>query len=138
MKTGKTKLKAGCGLFMVFGAGFLSGVILLFVFLARIIPLSEGWRDYESKQFLVNHLASRLSLTEEQVAVAKPIVHEVLDKRYAHRRIYVEADIKMTREAFEELRPHLTPEQIQKATQMFNNWKGGKQRFLLGEKKKQD
>lgn len=133
MKTGKTKLKAGCGLFMVFGAGFLCGVIVLFFFLIKIIPLSEGWRDEESKEFVIDHLANRLALTEEQLVEARPIVFEALDERYAHRKTYVEADIELTRAAFEELKPHLTPEQIEKASQIFENWVKGKQRFVLGE-----
>lgn len=136
MKTGKTKLKAGCGLFMVFAAGFLSGAIVLFLLLVKIIPLSEGWRDEESKQFVIDHLSSRLSLTEEQLERARPIVYEALDQRYAHRKVYVEADIELTRAAFEELKPILTPEQREKATGMFENWRNGKKRFLLGEKQK--
>jgi hypothetical protein len=54
----KTKFKAGCGLLGVFGAGFLCGAVALFVFLVRIIPLSEGWRDEESKEFVTDHLAT--------------------------------------------------------------------------------
>jgi len=119
---------------MVFGAGFLCGVIVLFLLLVKIIPLSEGWRDEESKEFVIDHLANRLSLTDEQLEKTKPIVWEALEQRYTHRKSYVEADIELTRGAFEKLKPHLTPEQVEKATQMFTNWEKGKQRFVLGEK----
>ncbi|MEM9016389.1 MAG: hypothetical protein AAGC68_05200, partial [Verrucomicrobiota bacterium] len=70
---GKTKLKAGCGVVGVFASGFLCGALALFLILAKIIPLSEGWRDEESKNFLLNHLRNRLELTEEQVTEMKPI-----------------------------------------------------------------
>ena len=136
MKTGKTKLKAGCGLFMVFGAGFLCGVIVLFLLLVKIIPLSEGWKDEDSKEFVLEHLANRLSLDEAQIEQAKPIVYEALDERYIHRKVYVEADIELTLAAFEKLKPILTEEQIEKAKKMFANWKSGKKRFLLGESEK--
>ncbi len=134
MKTGKTKLKAGCGLFMVFGAGFLCGVIILFLLLVKIIPLSEGWRDEESKEFVIEHLSNRLDFTDDQLEQAKPIVYDALDERYAHRKVYVGADIELTRLAFEKLKPILTPEQQEKAARMFENWKNGKEHLLRGEK----
>ena len=129
----KTKLKAGCGLFMVFSAGFLCGAIALFLLIVNIIPLSEGWRDEESKEFVINHLANKLSFTEEQLEQAKPIVYQALEERYEHRKIYVEADIELTRTAFEDLKPILTEQQVEKAKQMFKNWKEGKKRFVLGQ-----
>lgn len=127
----KTKLKAGCGVAAVFGAGFLCGVVVFFVFLIRIIPLSEGWRDEESKEFVMNHLASRLKLTEEQIATIEPIVHEALDQRYDRRKTYVEADIKLTGEALSAMLPELDDEQKEKAHQMFGNWKEGKKRLVM-------
>lgn len=133
MKTGKTKLKAGCGLAGVFTAGFLCGALALFLFLVRIIPLSEGWRDEESKEFVLDHLAGRLSLTDEQVEEVAPIVYEALDERYRHRKTYVEADIELTRTALEKLRPLLDPGQVETAEKMFENWRKGKQRFVMGE-----
>lgn len=137
-KTGKTKLKAGCGLFFVFSAGFVCGLFALFFLLIKIIPLSEGWRDEESKEFVLEHLANRLSLTEKQVAEVAPIVYEALDERYAHRKTYVEADIELTRAAFEEIRPQLTPEQVETAEKMFENWRKGKERFVLGEQAEEE
>lgn len=132
MMAGKTKLKAGCGLAMVFFAGALCGAVALFLVIVNVIPLSEGWRDEESKEFVVNHLANQLSLTEEQIAEAIPIIHEALDERYDHRKVYVEADIELTRSAFEKLKPMLDEKQQEKAGRMFENWKQGKQRFVLG------
>ena len=104
----KTKFKAGCGVTAVFGAGFLCGAIALFIFIVRIIPLSEGWRDEESKEFVTRHLARQLDLTDEQVEQVKPVVAEVLEARYRHRRTYVEADIELTGTGFEKILPVLT------------------------------
>ena len=129
---GKTRLKAGCGVVSVFAAGFLCGALALFLFLVKIIPLSEGWRDEESKEFVLEHLAGRLELTEEQIAEVKPVVYEALEERYRHRREYVEADITLTGEAFDRIRPILNERQEAKAEKMFANWTKGKQRFLLG------
>lgn len=127
----KTKFKAGCGVASVFGAGFLFGAIALFILIVKIIPLSEGWKDEESKEFVINHLASKLKLTDEQIEEATPIVWRALDKRYAHRKDYTEADIELTKIAFEEMEPLLSEEQQIKATKMFEGWQDGKKRFLL-------
>lgn len=125
----KTKLKAGCGVAAVFGAGFLCGAIALFLFLVRIIPLSEGWRDEESKEFVTKHLARQLKLSAEQIEQVKPVVHEVLDQRYRHRKTYVQADIALTGTGFERILPLLTEAQKEKAKTVFENWKKGKERF---------
>lgn len=128
----RTKLKAGCGLTMVFAAGFLCGAIALFLVLVKVIPLSEGWRDEASKEFVLNHLANQLKLTDEQIDRIKPIVHEALEERYTHRKTYVEADIELTKGAFERIRPILDDKQQEKARRMFSNWRDGKKRFLMG------
>ena len=114
----RTKLKAGCGLTMVFAAGFLCGAIALFLVLVKIIPLSEGWRDEESKEFVLNHLANQLKLTDEQIDRIKPIVYEALEERYTHRKTYVEADIELTKGAFERIRPILDEKQQEKAKRL--------------------
>lgn len=125
----KTKFKAGCGVAAVFGAGFLCGAVALFIFIVRIIPLSEGWRDDESKEFVTRHLARQLDLTDVQVDQVKPVVAEVLEARYRHRRTYVEADIELTGTGFEKILPLLTDEQKERAKKVFANWKKGKDRF---------
>lgn len=127
----KTKFKAGCGVASVFGAGFLCGAIALFIIIVKIIPLSEGWKDEESKEFVINHLANRLKLTEAQIEDVTPIVREALDKRYAHRKVYIEADIELTKGAMDELMPLLDDEQKARAKSMLEEWKKGKKRFLL-------
>ena len=127
----KTKLKAGCGLVMVFGTGFLFGALALFILLIRIIPLSEGWRDEESKEFVMNHLVNRLDLTEEQILQIEPIVYEALDQRYERRKTYLEADIDLTGKALSKMLPILSEEQKEKAKKAFENWKKGKQKLLL-------
>ena len=125
----KTKLKAGCGVAAVFAAGFLCGALAFFLFLVRIIPLSEGWRDEESKEFVTRHLARQLHLDEAQIDQVKPVVSEVLEARYRHRRTYIEADIALTGSGFEKILPILTDEQKKKAKTVFENWKKGKERF---------
>lgn len=126
----KTKLKAGCGLLAVFGAGFLCGAVALFLFIVRIIPLSEGWRDEESKEFVTDHIASQLKLGEEQVEEARPLIHAALDERYERRKAYVEEDIELTGKALSKILPLLSEEQREKARKVFERWKKGKQRFL--------
>ncbi len=125
----KTKLKAGCGVAAVFGAGFLCGAVALFLFLVRIIPLSEGWRDEESKAFVTRHLARQLDLTEAQVEQVRPVVTEVLEARYRHRKTYVESDIEITGDGVEKILPILTEEQKEKAKTVFEKWKRGKEQF---------
>lgn len=127
----KTKLKAGCGLVMVFSTGFLFGALALFILLIRIIPLSEGWRDEDSKEFVMNHLANRLDLTEEQIPEIEPIVYDALDQRYDRRKTYLETDIDLTGKALSEILPILTEKQQEKAKQVFENWKKGKKRLLM-------
>ena len=63
----KAKIKAGCGIAAVFGAGVLCGALGLFLFLVRIIPLSEGWRNEESKEFVTGHLSRQLDLSDDQI-----------------------------------------------------------------------
>ena len=125
----KTKLKAGCGLLAVFGAGFLCGLVALFLFLVRIIPLSEGWRDEESKEFVTDHLAGQLDLTDEQLGQVRPLIHAALDERYERRKAYVKEDISLTGRALSKILPILTESQQEKAKRIFQRWKKGKERF---------
>jgi len=129
----KTKFKAGCGLFAVFGAGFFCGAIALFLFLVRIIPLSEGWRDEESKEFVTDHLNKQLDLSEEQLQQVRPFIHAALDERYERRKAYVKEDIALTGAALSKVLPILTDAQKEKAKEVFQRWKKGKERFLGGE-----
>jgi len=126
----KTKLKAGCGLLAVFGAGFLCGGVALFLFLIRIIPLSEGWRDEESKEFVTSHIANQLDLTEEQLEQVRPLVHAALDERYERRKAYVKEDIELTGKALSGVLPILTEAQREKARAIFQRWRKGKERFV--------
>lgn len=125
----KTKYKAGCGLLAVFGAGFLCGAVALFLFLVRIIPLSEGWRDEESKEFVTDHLAGQLELTDAQLEQIRPLIHAALDERYERRKAYVKEDIALTGQAMSKILPILTETQQEKAKQVFQRWKKSKERF---------
>jgi len=127
----KPKLKAGCGLLCVFAAGFLCGVIAFFAFLTWIIPLSEGWKDVESKDFVTEHIADELGLTDEQLEQARPIVHETLDQRFRRRKAWVESDIELMQEGLEKLEPILTETQRERARELYRRWKERKERFLL-------
>lgn len=127
----RTKLKAGCGVLGVFSAGFLFGVVVLFVFLNWIIPRSEGWKDEESKTFVTKHITNMLNLTDEQVELAKPVIYEILDRRYVNRKRYVETDIELTGEGVEKMKEFLTEEQQAVAKEKFEQWKKGKKRFML-------
>lgn len=129
----ETKFKAGCGLLAVFGTGFLCGGVALFLFLVRIIPLSEGWRDEESKEFVTDHLRKQLDLSAEQLQQARPLIHAALDERYERRKAYVKEDIALTGTALSKILPILTDTQKEKAKEVFQRWKKGKERFLGGE-----
>lgn len=131
----RTKLKAGCGLISVFLMGALCGALVLFFVLVKVIPLSEGWRDEQSKEFVLNHLANRLDLTKEQIKQVRPIAFSTLDERYEHRKVYVMEDIEITRQAFEEMKSVLNEDQLRRAEKIFENWKNGKERFLLGNER---
>lgn len=124
------RFKAGCGITAVFGAGFLIGAICLFVLLIWIVPLSEGWRADESKEFITNHLARQLELTPEQIKEAKPIIFEALDQRNRARKAFIDEDIALTAAAFEEIKPILTKEQQEKAATMLKRWETGKRRMV--------
>lgn len=126
----KTKWKAGCGLLAVFVAGCLCGAVALFLYLVRIIPLSEGWRDEESKEFVTEHIAKQLKLDEQQREQVRPLIHEALEARYERRKIYVNEDIELTGRALAKILPFLSEEQKAKGERVFQRWKNGKQRFL--------
>ena len=130
----KTKFKAGCGIAMVFGAGFLCGGLALAVLLFWYVPLSEGWKKDESKQFITKHIANRLDLSEEQLEKARPIIHQALEKRYQRLGSFADYDAKMRQEAFDELKLILDEEQIAKGKQMLERWKRGNQRLIDSQK----
>ncbi len=125
----KTKLKAGCGLLAVFGSGFLCGAVALFLFFARIVPLSEGWRDEESKEFVTDYFSKQLALDKGQLERARPLIHAALDERHERRKAYVKEDVALTGQALSKVLPILTKAQQEKAKQIFQRWKEGKERF---------
>tara|TARA_R110000850_G_scaffold36847_2_gene97059 strand:- start:1958 stop:2362 length:405 start_codon:yes stop_codon:yes gene_type:complete len=126
----KTKLKAGCGIAMVFIAGSLCGAITLFLTLMWIVPLSEGWKGDESKSFITRSVARQLELTEKQISQARPVISSALDERVGHRKTFIEADITLTTAALEELKPILSEEQITKAEAMLRRWSKGKRKIV--------
>lgn len=127
----KTKVKAGCGIGLVFAAGFLAGAMFLFALIIYIIPRADGWRDKESKDFVTRHLTRQLDLTDEQAEKTRSLIHESLERRYTLRRDYLLADKALMEKAYETLRPNLTPEQQEKAERLLQRWISEKQRLLL-------
>jgi len=127
----KTRLKAGCGLLLVFAAGFLCGIIALFVLLVRVIPLSEGWKADDSKQFIANHIAKRLDLSEAQEATIRPLIHEGLDERWRMRREYILRDRDFVENQMVEIETHLDDAQKKKIRRIFANWWNGKKNLVL-------
>ena len=87
-------------------------------------------REDESKQFITKHITKQLELTEEQLKLAKPIIHAAIDQRNDRRREFVEADIKLTGEAFKEMKGILNQEQIKMGVTMLERWKQGKTRLI--------
>ncbi len=86
----KTKLKAGCGVVTIFGFGYVLGVISLFILIAIIVPLSDGWKSEASKKFIADQLANQLDLKDEQREQIRPIVNEFLDRRWELRKEYLD------------------------------------------------
>ena len=115
---------------MVFGSGFLCGGLALACLLFWYVPLSEGWKKDESKQFITNHIASRLDLSEEQLEQARPIIHEAIEKRYQRLGNFANFDSEVRADAFEELKLILNDEQIATGEKMLERWNRGNQRRI--------
>ncbi|MEM6915576.1 MAG: hypothetical protein AAF491_03325, partial [Verrucomicrobiota bacterium] len=81
------------------------------------------------------HLSNRLELTEEQIKQVRPLVYRTLNKRYESRKAYMDSDVELIRAGLQEMIPLLEEKQVQRAEKMFENWKKGKERFLLGNGK---
>ena len=125
------KVKAGCGVLTVFALGFGLGVISLLIVLVNVIPLSEGWKTKESKEFVTKQLAKQLRLTEEQRVKFDPIVDEMLEQRWTVRRSYLLEDRKIMEEDFiPRVREILTEEQREHAKKLLERWRR-EQRFKL-------
>lgn len=130
------KIKAGCGVLTVFGLGFGIGVISLLFVIAKVVPLSEGWKSKESKEFVANHIANRLHLTDEQRVEIRPIVEDALESRWTLRREYLMEDRRLMEEVFlPKIDQLLTEEQRERARQMLERWHKD-QRLKLVEPKK--
>jgi len=129
----KAKLKVGCGLLAVFSTGFLAGMVVFVLFLARVIPLSEGWKGEDSRSFIMQRLEKRLKLDDEQIALVRPLVESTLDERHRRRADYTREDIDVVRRGLESVREHLDAGQAQRAERLFAEWLRGRQRYLEGE-----
>lgn len=125
------KVKAGCGVLTVFGLGFGLGFLCLLFVLVRVIPLSEGWKSDRSRDFVADHLAKQLKLTDEQRAQFRPIVDEALERRWELRRDYLLEDQRLLEEVyFPKLGELLTEPQKDRAKTMLERWRKN-QRFKI-------
>lgn len=116
------KIKAGCGVALVFSAGALCGIISLFLLLKYIIPRSEGWKKSDSKEFLAQHLARRINLTDEQRKTLNPGFDQYLEQRWQLRAKYLKEDHELLETYLTTVKPTLTPEQIEKAKVIKERW----------------
>ena len=117
------KLKAGCGVFAVFGLGVFLGALALLILIVRVVPLSEGWKTEESRQFIENHFAHKLQLTDEQREKFRPILEEVLERRWELRRQYLlDSKNLMEDETYPRISEFLTEEQRAKAQKILDRW----------------
>ncbi|MCF6311274.1 MAG: hypothetical protein L3J39_02380 [Verrucomicrobiales bacterium] len=120
----KTKLKAGCGVVTLFGLGYVLGVVSLFILIAVIVPLTEGWKSDKSKKFIADHIANKLDLADEQREQLRPVVNEFLDRRWQLRRDYLqESESVMVEEYQPRLDEFLTDPQQQKLEELLQGWR---------------
>ena len=82
---------------------------------------------------MTEHLNKQLKLSQEQLQQVRPLIHAALDERYERRKAYVKEDIALTGAALSKVLPILTDAQKEKAKEVFQRWKKGKERFLGGE-----
>lgn len=124
----KTKLKAGCGVVTIFGLGYVLGVISLFILIAVIVPLSEGWKSDASKKFIADHLANKLEMTDEQREQVRPVINEFLDRRWELRRDYLKgSEVVMEEEYLPRIDAFLTEQQQVKIREVLEDWRSQNQ-----------
>ena len=124
----KTKLKAGCGVVTIFGLGYVLGVISLFILIAVIVPLSEGWKSDASKKFIADHLANKLEMTDEQREQVRPVINEFLDRRRELRRDYLKgSEVVMEEEYLPRIDAFLTEQQQVKIREVLEDWRSQNQ-----------
>ena len=122
------KIKAGCGVFTVFGLGFALGAFCLLLVIFKVVPLSEGWRSQRSKDFVARHFQRQLDLDDEQLARFRPLLDEALDRRWEMRRDYLLKDRQLLEdEYFPKLEEFLSDEQKEKAQKMLQRWREAQQ-----------
>lgn len=120
----KIKLKAGCGVVTIFGMGFVLGAISLFILIAVVVPLSEGWKSEASKKFIADHLANKLEMTDEQREQVRPVINEFLDRRWELRRDYLKgSEVVMEAEYLPRIDAFLTESQQEQIREILKNWR---------------
>ncbi len=118
------KVKAGCGVVSIFSLGFLAGAITLFVVIVINVKKAENWKTRESREYISNHFANKLDMTEEQRTKLQPIVDEILERRWEMRRDYIERDIAMVEEKYlPRINKFLTEKQQAKARKLIDKWR---------------
>ena len=120
----KTKLKAGCGVVTIFGLGYVLGVISLFILIAVIVPLSEGWKSEASRNHIANQLANQLKMTDKQRGQVRPIVNEFLDRSWDLRRDYLKESERLREEKYlPQIDELLTEEQKERLRIVQEKWR---------------
>jgi hypothetical protein len=120
----KTKLKAGCGVVTLFGLGYLFGVVSLFILIAVIVPLAEGWKSEASKKFIADRLADGLKLSDEQREQVRPVVNQFLDQSWDMRRDYLQQIEKLREEEYlPRIKELLSDEQKEKLKEAQEKWR---------------
>ncbi|MDF1753469.1 MAG: hypothetical protein P1U89_11890 [Verrucomicrobiales bacterium] len=124
------KVKAGCGAATLFLAGALTGVVAMFILLILLIPRIEGWKKDDSKDFLADHLAKKLNLTEEQKIKLRPGFNHYLNERWNLRAGYLKSDREILEKYLSTVEPELTPAQQEKAKIIKKRWWDGKKTMV--------
>ena len=108
----------------LFSLGFLAGAVVMFVLVLIGVDKTESWEKEETKEFITRHFAEKLELNEEQRAKFKPIVYEILDRRWKMRSDYIENNIAMIEGEFlPRLAEFLTEKQMKKARGFIGRWR---------------
>ncbi len=124
IKSINPKIKAGCGVISLFGLGFVAGAVTLFVVIVINIHKTENWNTRESRNYLGNHFANKLEMTEEQRTKFQPIVDEILERKWENRRDYIEEDISMIEDKYlPRVNEFLTEDQQAKARELIDKWR---------------
>ncbi len=120
----KTKFKAGCGVVTIFSMGFVLGAITLLILIIVNAKKAEGWKTAASKEYVADHLANKLEMTDEQREQVRPLVNDFLDRRWELRRDYLKSSEKVMEEEYlPRIDKLLTDTQKEKIRKILEDWR---------------